>query len=236
MFTEKVIHYQKAVHHLHQSISPSSLSWLSWLVCGCLFCPPLLEPHKNSPGCCRTNRQRKERKWLGCVVCCNRRMFQHSRQTPREFSPTDPGEQIFFWKNHVIIIDHIIDNIIDYIIDHIIARTEDLLGSPDLRWRSETFTIFFYFDWNIKQHWSLLISNTRFGRLPHISERIFLNVINFLLNILLKVHSCFYRFLIITARQSEKVIFNVILIPGVCHHSRRRCRRPLHLYSSCSRW
>jgi len=56
---------------------------------------------------------------------------------------------------------------------------------PDLGWRGEAFAIFFYFDWNINEHGSLLTSNTRLGRLPVIFERIFLDLINFLLNILL---------------------------------------------------
>ena len=76
-------------------------------------------------------------------------------------------------------IDLIID---DIAIDLDTARSEEL---PDLGWRGEAFAIFFYFDWNINEHGSLLTSNTRFGRLPDIFERIFLDMINFLFNILL---------------------------------------------------
>ena len=130
IFTEKAIHYQKAVHHLDQSVSPSSPSSLSWGSSGCWFCPPPGEPRRSWLGWCRTTLWRRGRKWAGPVVCCNRRMFQHSRQTPREFSPTDPGEQILSWTN-------------DVIIDHINAISEDWLTWSEMgEWNPRHFLLF----------------------------------------------------------------------------------------------
>ena len=62
--------------------------------------------------------------------------------------------------------------------------------SPYFRRRSETFSIFFYFDWNINQQWLILISYLRSGSLslPHIfwcQIKVLLNILNFFLNILL---------------------------------------------------